>query len=46
MKSFLAIAVVGLACGGAAGQSVTLHFDLDGDLFNTAEVAAGDEACS
>ena len=43
MKSFLAIAVVGLACGGAAGQSVTLHFDLDGDLFNTAEVAAGAE---
>lgn len=35
-------ATAGLAAS-AAGQSVTLHFDLDGDPFNTAEVEAGAE---
>lgn len=39
----VAVASLLVVVSPASGQSVTLHFDLDGDLFNTAEVAAGAE---
>jgi hypothetical protein len=46
-KAYAAIGMLAGAAGlGSAGISVTLHFDLDGDPFNSAEVVAGAEPVS